>query len=159
MKRLCVALGAIAVLSVASVPVAGADQPPAKTFVAVMTAAEEVPHCAQATNAARGVAIFHVRDEATGTVDFEVIANNLPGTITAAHVHMAPKGVAAPPLVPLPPTPGVEHGVVARGSFSSPGGVATIRAHPDQFYVNVHTSVCPPGVIRGQLDDHGPLNN
>jgi hypothetical protein len=29
------------------------------------------------------------------------------------------------------------------------------------YYINVHTGAptgCPPGVIRGQLDDHGPLN-
>ena len=159
MKRLCAALGVIAVSAVASMPAAGADQPPANTFVAVMSADEEVPLCPQATSASGGVAVFHVRDEATGTVDFKVIANNLPGNITAAHIHQAFKGVPGVVVQPLPPTPGVEHGVVAQGSFSNPNLVGMIQTFPEAFYVNVHTSVCPRGVIRGQLDDRGPLNN
>lgn len=159
MKKLCVALGFLVVLVLAATPMALAVQPPAKTFVAVLSADEEVPLCAPATNASRGVAVFHVRDEALGTVDFKVIANNLPGTISAAHIHVAPKGVAGPIVEPLPPTPGVEHGVVARGSLTNPALVAAIRANPDGHYVNVHTTSCPSGVIRGQLGDHGPLNN
>jgi Cu/Zn superoxide dismutase len=155
MKRLCAALGVIAVSAVAAMPVAGAAQPPAKTFVAVLSAEEEVPLCAQATNAARGVAIFHVRD---GTVDFKVIANNLPGNVSAAHIHEAPAGVPGDIVEPLPLT-GAENGVVATGTFTDAALVADIQTDPDNFYVNVHSNVCGPGVIRGQLDDRGPLNN
>jgi hypothetical protein len=156
MKRLCAALGVIAVLSVASMPFAWADQPPAKTFVAVLSAEEEVPLCAEATNAARGVAIFHVRD---GTVEFKIVANNLPGDVIAAHIHLARSGVPGPIVQATPPTPGAENGVIATGSFTFPTLVSDIQASPDAFYVNVHSSVCPLGVIRGQLDDRGPLNN
>jgi CHRD domain len=159
MKKLWVALGFLVVSMLAATPVALAAQPPATTFVAVMNADQEVPHCGPATNAARGVAVFHVPDEALGIVDFKVIANNLPGTIIAAHIHIAPAGVAGPILQPLPPTPGVEHGVVAQGSFTNPALVAAIRANPDGFYVNVHSTTCTSGVIRGQLGDHGPLNH
>lgn len=159
MKKLCVALGFLVISAFATAPMALAVPPPAKTFVAVLSADEEVPHCAPATNASRGVAVFHVRDETLGTVDFKVIANNLPGAISAAHIHVAPKGVAGPIVQPLPPTPGVEHGVVAEGSFTDRALVAAIRANPDGYYVNVHTTTCPSGVIRGQLGDHGPLNN
>ena len=159
MKKLCVALGFLVVSAFAATPMAVAVQPPAKTFVAVLNAAEEVPQCAPATNASRGVAVFHVRDEVLGTVTFKVIANNLPGDIVAAHIHVAPKGVAGPIVQPLPPTPGVEHGVVAEGSFTNPALLAAIRANPDGHYVNVHSTICPSGVIRGQLGDHGPLNN
>jgi hypothetical protein len=158
MKRLCAALGVIAVAAVALVSVAGADQPPAKTFVAVLSAEEENPLCGQATNAARGVAVFHVRDEATGLVDFKVVANNLPGDVSAAHIHRVPPD-PGPIVQPLPPTPGAENGVIATGSFANPVLVAMIQADPGNFYVNVHSSICPPGVIRGQLDDRGPLNN
>jgi hypothetical protein len=139
--------------------VAWAGQPPAKTFVAVLSAAEEVPQCAAATKAARGNFVAHVVDEATGTVEWKLVANNLPGTIVAAHIHIAPKGVAGPVVQATPPTPGAENGVVGTGSFSNPALVAALRANPDGFYVNVHTNVCPPGVIRGQLGDHGPGNN
>ena len=158
-SRVARVLFLLALVVFIAAPVASAAPPPPKTFVAVLSAQEEVPLCAPATNASRGVAVFHVRDEALGTVDFKVVANNLPGTISAAHIHVAPKGVAGPIVQPLPPTPGVEHGVVAQGSFTNPALVAAIRANPDGYYANVHSTSCPTGVIRGQLGDHGPLNN
>jgi len=135
---------------------AGAAQQPTRTLVAVLSADEEVPGCASATNAARGLAVFHVHD---GTVEFKIIANNLPGAIIAAHIHVAPKGVAGAIVQPLPPTAGAENGVVAQGSFTNAALVAAIQANADNYYVNVHTTICPTGVIRGQLGDHGPLNN
>jgi hypothetical protein len=162
MKRLYVVLGVAGGAAFALSPVVLADQPPAKTFVAVLSAAEEVPTCTLATNAARGVAVFHVVDEATGTVEFELVANNLPGDIVAAHIHIAPAGVPGPVVQGLPPTPGAENGVIAEGTFSNPALVSAIRANPENYYVNVHTGPdggCPPGVIRGQLDDRGPLNH
>jgi CHRD domain len=161
MKRFCAALGVIAVSAVAAMPIARADPPPAKTFVAVLSAAEEVPLCGPATNAARGVAIFHARDEATGLVDFKVVANNLPGDVSAAHIHRERPGVPGPIVQGLTLT-GTENGVVATGTFTNAGLVADIQADPNNFYVNVHSDGpggCPTGVIRGQLDDRGPLNN
>ena len=142
---------------------AGADQPAAGTFLAVLSAEEEVPLCATATNAARGQALFHVIDEATGAVRYKLIANNLPGDIVAAHIHLAPSGVPGPVVQPLALTPGAENGVIGQGTFTNPALLAAIRANPELYYVNVHTAPpgvgCPPGVIRGQLDDRGPLNN
>lgn len=158
MKRFVLPALIAAVIVAASAP-ALADQPPAKVFVVVMNADQEAPHCGPATNAARGVATFHVTDAATGTVEYKVIANNLPGTITAAHIHIAPKGVPGPILQPLALEPGAENGVVGRGTFTNPTLVAAIIANPDNYYVNVHSSTCPTGVIRGQLGDNGPLNN
>ena len=153
--------GVLALAAVGLVTVAGAlaAQPAATTFVAVLSADEEVPLCAAATDGARGNFVAHVVDEATGTVEWELVANNLPGNIVAAHIHVAPKGVAGPVVQPLPPTAGAENGVVGTGTFSNPTLLAAIRANPDGYYVNVHTNVCPAGVIRGQLGDHGPSNN
>jgi hypothetical protein len=142
-------------LSIAA-PVASAAPPPPKTFVAVLSADEEVPPCAPATNASRGVAVFHVRDQATGTVDYKLVANNLPGTPRAAHIHIAPKGVAGPVVQPLALMPGEENGVIGSGTFTNPVLVAALQANPQAYYVNVHSDVCPAGVIRGQLGDHGP---
>lgn len=158
MKKLSgiLALGLVPLVAVA---VATAAQPPATTFVAVLTADQEVPLCAAATGASRGVFVGHVTDEATGTVEWKLVANNLPGTIVAAHIHRAPAGVAGPVVQPTPPTPGEENGVVGTGTFSNPGLLAALRANPDGYYVNVHTNICPPGAIRGQLGDHGPGNN
>ena len=129
----------------------------------MLSAGEEVPLCATATNAARGQALFHVVDEATGEVRYKLVSNNLPGDIVAAHIHLAPSGVPGPVVQPLALTPGAENGVIGQGSFTNPALVAAIQANPQLYYVNVHTAPlgvgCPSGVIRGQLDDRGPLNN
>jgi len=158
MKKLSgiLALGLVPLVAVA---IAAAAEPPATTFVAVLTADQEVPQCAAATNASRGQFVGHVTDEATGTVEWTLVANNLPGNIVAAHIHIAPKGVAGPVVQPTPPTPGEENGVIGTGSFSNPELVAALRADPEGYYVNVHTDVCGAGVVRGQLGDHGPANN
>ena len=155
MKKLYAVLGILAVALVA-VGVAVADAPPPTTFVAPMDTAQEVPGCPAAGNEARGLAIFHVVDQATGTVEFKLVANNLPGDIVAAHIHLAPSGVAGPVVQPTPPTPGAENGVIAEGSFSNPALLAAMQADPHAYYVNVHTNICPPGAIRGQLGEHGP---
>jgi hypothetical protein len=158
MRKLLMALAASALGVVAAATPALADEPAPKTFVAVLDAANEVPHCTSATNAARGVAVFHVIDEATGTVEYVLVANNLPGTPIAAHIHIAPAGVPGPVLQPLHLMPGAENGVVARGTFVNPALLVAIRANANEsnYYVNVHSNSCPAGVIRGQLGSHGP---
>jgi hypothetical protein len=145
------------------VSVATGGQPPAGSFNAVLTAEDEVPHCATATNASRGHFEANVVDATAGTVEWKLVANNLPGDIVAAHIHRAPFGVAGPVVQPLPPTPGAENGVIGTGSFTNPALVADMQVNPQNYYVNVHTAPpgvgCPSGVIRGQLDEHGPSNN
>jgi hypothetical protein len=160
MKKLfCGLVFAVGPMALIATAFAFAAQPPADTFRAVLSAEEEVPLCAAATNGARGNFVAHVVDEATGTVEWKLVANNLPGDIIAAHIHIAPKGVAGPVVQPLPPTPGEENGVVGTGTFTNAALVAALRANPGNYYVNVHSTVCPPGVIRGQFGDHGPNNN
>jgi hypothetical protein len=156
MRRLSVTVAAAALTFAAMGIAASADVSARTTFVAVLTADEEVPHCAAATNASRGLAVFHVTDAATGTVEFTLVANNLPGTPVAAHIHIAPRGTAGPVVQSLAPTPGEENGVIKKGSFTNPALVAAMQANPSAYYVNVHSTVCPSGVIRGQLGDHGP---
>ena len=156
-----IALGVAAAVAAALVVAAGAfaAQPPANTFVAVLGPEAEVPACAPASNAAGGNFVAHVVNEAAGTVEWKLVANNLPGPIVAAHIHIAPAGAAGPVVQPLPPTPGDAHGVVGTGTFTNPALLAALRANPDGYYVNVHTSTCPAGAARGQLGDHGPGNN
>jgi hypothetical protein len=156
MRRLLVGLATAALTFAVMGIAATADAPPPSTFVVVLNANEEVPQCAQATNASRGVAVFRVTNEATGTVEWRLVANNLPGNIVAAHIHLAPKGVAGGVVQPLPPTPGEENGVIGEGTFTNPALLAAIRATPQNYYVNVHSTVCGAGVIRGQFGDRGP---
>ena len=156
MRKLHKLVVALSLAAAASVPPALAAPPAPTTFVAVLSADDEVPRCTAADSSARGLAIFHVLDQATGTVEFRLVANNLPGTIIAAHIHVAPKGVAGPVVQPLPPTPGAENGVMADGTFTNPTLLAALQTNSQAYYVNVHSTVCPSGVIRGQLGEHGP---
>lgn len=160
MKIYAAALVLVSALAVAAI--AGAAEPPATSFVAVLTPEAEVPACATATNAAGGLAVFHVIDEATGTVEYKIVTHNLPGATFAAHIHVAPAGVAGPVVQPTPITAGADNGVIGEGTFSNPALLAAIRANPQNYYENVHTSGadgCPAGAARGQLDEHGPSNN
>jgi hypothetical protein len=68
---------------------------------------------------------------------------------TAAHIHLAPEGVAGPVVVPLtPPTSGVSSGCV---SGLAREGVKAILKDPAVYYVNVHNADHPAGALRGQL--------
>lgn len=158
MTKLIAALAACLATLIAATA-ALADSPAPKTFVAVLNAEDERPLCAPAGTNARGVAVFHVVDVATGLVEYKLIANSLPGTITAAHIHIAPTGTPGLVVQPLPLEAGEEQGVIGTGTFTNPALVAAMQANPQNYYVNVHSTVCGPGVIRGQLDEHGPANN
>jgi hypothetical protein len=136
--------------------VALADPSAPTTFVAVLTAEDEVPLCAPAADDARGVAVFQVLDEATGLVSYKLVANNIPGDTTAAHIHIAPKGDPGPIVQPLPFTPGEENGVIGKGTFTNKALLDAVQADPQAYYVNVHSTVCGSGVIRGQLGERGP---
>jgi hypothetical protein len=157
MRRLTLAFIASVIGLALAGTLAMAQQPAARTFVAVLSSAEETGACANISNSARGVAVFHVTDEATGTVEWRLVANNLPGTTSAAHIHIGPAGVAGGIVKPLPFPAGSENGVIGTGSFSDSTLLAAIRANPTNYYVNVHTTPnCPAGVIRGQLGVQGP---
>ena len=156
MRRLALSLVAGTLTFAGLAIAASADAPPPTTFVVTLNAADERPLCAPATNAARGVAVFHVTDEATGTVEWTLVANNLPGTTTAAHIHLAPAGTPGGVVQPLAGVAGNENGVIGTGSFMNLALLAAIRANPENYYVNVHSTVCAAGVIRGQFGDNGP---
>ena len=162
MRRLCAALGVIAVSAVAFVPVAGADQPPAEHFRTKMRVG---PACDQANFPSKrppvfGRADFDVEEE-PGVVRFGVSTHGLPSLIFTTHVHNAPEGVIGPIVQDLGEgrlDRFFEHGSID-GDFTNAALVAAIRANPQDYYVDVHllrdTAVC----LRGQLDEHGPLNN
>jgi hypothetical protein len=144
-----------AVLLVAlTVATTALSQPLARTFAVQLTAADEVPECAATNRSDRGVALFRIIDAAAGTVGYRVISADLPGEIVGSpgiHIHgPAPVGATAPVVQPLTPT-GAEVGIVAAGTFSNPALVAAALENPELYYVNVHTTVCPAGAIRGQL--------
>jgi hypothetical protein len=152
MLKLFVAFAA-AVLALVVTPVANAQERTVTTFVAVLSAENEVPGCpAGVESGAGGVAIIQI-DAATGEISYRVVARNLPGTIAGspgAHIHVGPAGVIGPVVEPLELT-GLETGLVAAGTVTNEELAAAILADPADYYVNVHTTVCPVGAARGQL--------
>jgi hypothetical protein len=91
---------------------------------------------------------------AEGLVCFKLVVRG-SDPLTAAHIHQAPAGVAGPVVVPLttPTALSTDASVQqSKGCVSAdPALIATIKANPAQFYVNVHDKAFPAGVVRAQL--------
>lgn len=77
-------------------------------------------------------------------------ARNLSAPAVAAHVHIAPRDVAGPVLIPLEVGSGRTWQVATCTTVSS-DILRGIKADPEAYYVNVHTPTFPGGEIRGQL--------
>src|SRR5439155_19833179 len=100
----------------------------------------------------------------SGTVIFDVDYRfPSPVTITGLHIHSGPAGVNAPVVIDTG-TNATSTAVtnVTRGNIfriveinsSNTTGIAALNGlftDPNQYYVNMHTTVNPGGVIRGQL--------
>ncbi len=80
---------------------------------------------------------------------------NLDGTVQHAHIHEAPAGSTAPPMVSLFANESFSGTGSASGCDTGDATRAEIRRilnDPSGFYVNIHDTVRPGGAIRGQLD-------
>jgi hypothetical protein len=88
---------------------------------------------------------------ARDTVCFLTKWTDIDGTVVAAHIHLAPAGVAGGVVVPL------FAGAFAstdrlRGCVSANGLADDILATPSAYYVNIHSSPSfIPGAVRAQL--------
>jgi hypothetical protein len=96
---------------------------------------------------------------AHGTFSYEIDGSELCYTIeaaglstpaVAAHIHVAERNVAGPIVVPLV-VPAETSFETSACATADPVLLAEIDADPRAYYVNVHTSMNPPGEIRGQL--------
>jgi hypothetical protein len=68
-------------------------------------------------------------------------------TVTAAHIHKAPKGKSGNVVIPFFAGKPKAAGCVS----ASKSLVAAIDKTPTAYYVNIHTVKYPAGAIRGQL--------
>ena len=109
-----------------------------------MTGSQEAPNPGDPDGV--GSAFFTL-DSTTGRVCVRFHVRNI-APATAAHIHVAPPGVAGPIVVHLPaPTSGFASGCVS----ASPTLVQRIIDNPQNYYVNVHNPPFPGGAVRGQL--------
>ena len=143
MKKLSVIL--MVVLAILAMPgVAVADDDNGTELEAALTGAAEVPGPGDPDGSGE---VEITLNAATGTVCWELEVEDI-APATAAHIHVAPAGVAGPVVVPLsPPTTGESSGCTT----ASPALIAAILANPAGYYVNVHNAGFPAGAVRGQL--------
>lgn len=141
--------------------------PPKPTFTATLSTANEVPPISNSEAGGKGDATitFDVPRDANGnftgngSVTFVVNLSGFPaGTpINIAHIHTGAAGVSGAVLVATTLSAGQVTLTNGSGSFTSTQtGVdgATLQAianNPAGFYFNVHSTLNPAGVARGQL--------
>ena len=146
-------LGAAAVLS--SLPAAASVSVPTDVFD-VQLRSEQEPNGAS-TSESKGHAQIKVLED--GTLEFVLTINNKSDeTFTRSHIHKGAAGVNGPihwdfleagvPVVSIGGQPATLR-VVGRPRAAAV--LSDLLAHPDQYYVNVHSTVFPGGAIRGQL--------
>jgi hypothetical protein len=149
---LVASVGLLLLTGTAVVP-ANAQERTLTTLVAQLSPENQVPGCpAGVDSGAGGVAVVQI-NEATGEITYRVVAFKLPTIIAGspgAHIHFGTAEQRGPIVQEFQLT-GLNTGLVATGTATDPELAAAILANPENYYVNVHTTVCPTGTVRGQL--------
>jgi CHRD domain-containing protein len=167
MKRVLVILAIVCAASACSdddSPTApSADNP---RFIADLSAANETPPVTNAESTVSGTAniTFNLGRDGAGnitssTATFQVFLFGLPAgsMVDIAHIHPGRVGVAGPVLVDTTLAAGqvtVTNGAAefTKANISVPVDRAqAIIADPAAYYFNVHSTLNPGGVARGQL--------
>ena len=143
------ALVVAASLAVALAPVASANGRPLK---ATMDGASEFPGPGDTDGS--GIARLRL-NQGRHRICYHIEVTGIELPATAAHIHPGAAGTANPPVVILgtPDATGVADGCVTDVERSL---IKSIRKHPADYYVNVHTNEFPDGAIRGQLGKWAP---
>ncbi|MDR7161258.1 CHRD domain-containing protein [Arthrobacter sp. BE255] len=81
---------------------------------------------------------------------YTLTARDLSAPATAAHIHIGPRNVAGPVVVPLQVVSGTDW-TVDTCTTASAAVLSAIEANPGAYYINVHNVDFPGGEIRGQL--------
>jgi hypothetical protein len=131
----------LSVLALASIAADGG-----RKFTTELTGAAEVPGPGDPDGS--GTATITL-NHGQGTVCWEIQVSGITLPAAAAHIHEAPVGVAGPVDVTLsaPDADGFASGCTSVDREE----IKEIIQHPEEYYVNVHTSDFPAGALRGQL--------
>jgi hypothetical protein len=141
------ALGGVALLTLllaSSATVLAGGRP---FTVAPLTGAAEAPNPGDPDGS--GTASFTM-NPGTGEVCYDYTVTGV-APLAAAHIHVAPVGVAGPVVIPLPPTrPDGGSGCVTADRDL----LIAIITNPSAYYFNVHNAPFQAGALRGQLSRH-----
>jgi len=137
-----------------------------RTFTATLRPSEEVPAVTGAESAGGGTVTITLNSTTDGsgnvssaTATFAVNLTGFPaGTpINMAHIHQAAVGQSGNVVVSTTLAPGEVTLNGGNGSFNRSGVAVTpdiasqLMSNPAGFYFNVHSTLNPGGVARGQL--------
>ena len=138
MKKLIAGFAAAALLAPAALALPSAMHP---ELGAKLLGKNEVP---KGSRTAHGIVNLNLKSTA-GQVcwTFELSGVSKP---LYAHIHKGRAGVSGPVFIPLGKT------YKAKGCATAPKkSIDEVESNPNGFYVNVHNSKYPNGVVRGQL--------
>lgn len=162
-----VLVGAVALVVIGAAGGAQAKKPALSAtpvFKLHLKPSQEVPQVKDLKANAVGSVTFDLERSGVGAIiSGEVIFYfnySFPSSvnITGLHIHQAPKGSVAPPLVSSGVTPFTD--VDGKGNITTvvtgvtPATLQAILNNPRGYYVNLHTSVNPDGALREQM--HNP---
>jgi hypothetical protein len=116
-----------------------------RTFTTTLLGANEVPGPGDPDGSGTATITLNLGQ---GRVCWDLAVSGV-STPVAAHIHVAPVGVAGPVVVPLSPPIGGTSSGCAEGVNRDL--IKAIIQNPEQYYVNVHTTEYPAGALRGQL--------
>lgn len=86
-----------------------------------------------------------------GEVCWHTAVSDIELPATASHIHHAAAGIRGDIVIVLTPPDVTGEAVGCRSDVDS-ALLRDILQHPEQYYVNVHTTEFPSGAIRSQLD-------
>ena len=143
-------------LALVAAPIVSAAPPSGvqsgRPLAAQLTGAAEVPGPGDPDGT--GVASLRL-NQGQQTICYRITVTGIVLPAAAAHIHVAPAGVAGPVVVTLgaPAANGIAEGCVTGVDASL---IKAIRKDPASYYVNVHNGVYPAGAVRGQLTTWAP---
>ena len=150
--RILLAIAMAVMLTALSVASVAAADPPVRVYRLVLTGDQEVCEVPATCGDPDAIGqMILIVNSVTDTVCFGTRWSDIDGMVTAAHIHLAPAGVAGDVVVPLfvgVSLPGTSQ---LRGCVDGLGWTDDINAEPAAFYVNIHSTVFPAGAIRAQL--------
>lgn len=111
---------------------------------------------------ALGTATFTL-NAAARTIAYDIRIFNVPSGTVGTHIHVGPRGVNGPIILPISSPTNISNDFVLSGTLTQadfqPRPDQGVRSIEDAFesiaggvtYFNLHTAVNPPGEMRGQI--------